>query len=308
MGALNAQYRTAVYLQGIENDDLKNDIEANVSALLSEFNKACLANENPDYSNINIDDAAAARINSLWETVSFRCNETEIFEFISKRQDGFYEVRNMPLIIKVTNDSLDYEDAVIIISPEGLIWDMYFGLESHQYKKLIRQNRNVTDFRRRQVILDFVENFRTAYNRKDLIFLEQVFSENALIIVGRVVEASDLQSNMLENNFEKKKVELIRYNKSEYIKHLQVVFGRNQFIKVFFDHINITQHRLHNNIYGVTLKQKWTSSTYSDDGYLFLMIDFKDEDHPLIHVRAWQPEAFTDPDSVITLGDFEIIQ
>jgi hypothetical protein len=305
---LQAQHTTSIYLQGCDDLGLQTAIEQNVSALLSEFNRACIKNENPVYNKIKIDEAALARINALWNTASFKCGEIELFEFVSRRTDNFMEIRNIPLIIQESPDSVNFEDAVVIVTPDGVIWDLYFGIETHQYKKLIRQNNDVTDFRRRQVILDFVENFRTSYNRKDLEFLEQIFSENALIIVGRVIEVSEKQSNLLESNFEKKKVELIRYNKSEYIKHLQEVFARNTFIKVFFDQIDLTQHRLHNNIYGVTLKQKWTSSTYSDDGYLFLMIDFKDEDHPLIHVRAWQPEAFTNPDSVISLGDFEIIQ
>ena len=60
-------------------------------------------------------------------------------------------------------------------------------------------------------------------------------------------------------------------------------------------------------LYGVTLKQRWTSSTYSDTGYVFLLLDFADPDYPLIHVRSWQPERFDDG-SIISLQDFEIIR
>jgi len=101
---------------------------------------------------------------------------------------------------------------------------------------------------------------------------------------------------------------LIRLNKQEYIDRLTRVFKVNQFIKVGFDEIEIYQHPLYDRIYGVTLLQRWTSSTYSDVGYLFLMIDFKDESHPMIHVRTWQPQKYTAEDEVIGLGDFEIVQ
>ena len=114
--------------------------------------------------------------------------------------------------------------------------------------------------------------------------------------------------NLLDGNFEKKKVELIRLNKQEYIDRLTRVFKVNQFIKVGFDEIEIYQHPLYDRIYGVTLLQHWTSSTYSDVGYLFLMVDFKDESHPMIHVRTWQPQKYTAEDEVIGLGDFEIVQ
>ena len=60
-------------------------------------------------------------------------------------------------------------------------------------------------------------------------------------------------------------------------------------------------------LYGVTLKQQWTSSTYTDTGYVFLLLEFVDPDRPLIHVRSWQPQRFDDG-SVISLQDFEIIR
>lgn len=47
-------------------------------------------------------------------------------------------------------------------------------------------------------------------------------------------------------------------------------------------------------MYGVTLHQKYTSTTYSDDGHLFLLWDFTDENHPKIHVRVWQEQDFKD--------------
>ena len=58
------------------------------------------------------------------------------------------------------------------------------------------------------------------------------------------------------------------------------------------------------------MKQGWRSDTYSDIGYVFLLIDFKDEMNPMIHVRTWQPEKFDDgtavPESkIFSLSDFE---
>ena len=52
---------------------------------------------------------------------------------------------------------------------------------------------------------------------------------------------------------------------------------------------------------------------YSDDGYLFMLWDFRDDSMPQIHVRTWQPywmdeartKAITD-DKVIDINDFRI--
>ena len=307
-GSIEAQHKTELFLQDFSNDQLKTGVEKQVSEFLTEINYAFFEQREPSFNEQYVNKSADESVKALWQTAKFKCSDTEIIEMLVKQPGGNYEIRNIPLIIMISADSVAYEDAVILLTPSGNIEDLYFGIELHQYKKLLRQRVSVTDFRRRQVILDFVENFRTAYNRKDIVFIDHVFSENALIIVGRVIKVDPDGENYLSKNFEKQKVELIRYNKSEYIKHLKEVFKRNLFIKVGFEDIEITQHRLYKNIYGVTLKQHWRSSTYSDKGYLFLMIDFKDEDNPKIHVRAWQPEEFTDPDSVISLGDFEIIQ
>ena len=47
-----------------------------------------------------------------------------------------------------------------------------------------------TDAVRRRQILNYCEHLRTAYTSKDIDFLRQVFSDDALIIVGNVVKAS----------------------------------------------------------------------------------------------------------------------
>ncbi len=61
-------------------------------------------------------------------------------------------------------------------------------------------------------------------------------------------------------------------------------------------------------IYGVTLRQKYSCDQYSDDGYLFLLWDFRDASMPLIHVRTWQPtpEIVAGNDEVIEIGDFNL--
>jgi hypothetical protein len=171
----------------------------------------------------------------------------------------------------------------------------------------MNQGTTLKDFRRRQIILDFLENFRTAYNRKDLAMLQSTFSENALIIVGKVIQEKTDGPNYL-SSLGKKRVELVRYNKQQYMSNLQKVFSRNKFIDVSFDDIEIVKHGMREDIYGVNLRQLWRSTTYGDEGYLFLMIDFEDETHPLVHVRAWQPEKDTQVDELIELGDFDVIK
>ena len=91
---------------------------------------------------------------------------------------------------------------------------------------------------------------------------------------------------------------------------MKKIFAGNKYINVLFDEVEVIQHPKWTNIYGVTLKQEWHSNRYSDVGFIFLMIDFKDENHPLIQVRTWQPEKLDGKvlsrDEVFSLGDFNI--
>ena len=110
-------------------------------------------------------------------------------------------------------------------------------------------------------------------------------------------------------------MEYKKYTKVQYLNNLRKVFARNSYIRVTFDEIEVMRHPTNKDFYGVTLHQGWTSSTYHDDGYLFLLWDFRDESHPQIHVRTWQPDAYNKDgkgvqkipkDEIFSLSDFDL--
>ena len=152
--------------------------------------------------------------------------------------------------------------------------------------KLLSGRLEEKDANSRRMILNYVEHLRTSYTTKDIDFLEQLFSENALIIVGTVVRTSpEAESGYLP-------AEQVVYNvksKRQYLERLKQVFRANRSIRVEFSGFHIMRHPTQPGIYGVSLRQRYESDLYSDDGYLFLLWDFRDETAPKIHVRTWQP-------------------
>jgi hypothetical protein len=307
-GSASGQIKTQLILGNGNGTDLHRKIETNVSAFLTECNTAASDNRALNWQQVNATAPAKERINKLWEGMSFRCVDAEIRENLLKLPGGGFQVRNVTLTIFDREGDNKQESAVVQLTAEGAIEDLYFGIEQHKYKEVLSQGRDLKDLRRRQMILDFLENFRTAYNRKDLPLIESTFSENALIIVGKVVTVKKVDGPDYLSSLGKERVELIRYNKKQYMDNLRNVFNANRFIDVNFNNIEIVKHGERADIYGVKLIQKWRSSNYSDSGYLFLMIDFEDEANPLIHVRAWQPEDETQFNEVIELGDFDVIK
>ena len=118
----------------------------------------------------------------------------------------------------------------------------------------------------------------------------------------------------------KAKVEYKQQNKTQYLNNLKRAFARNKYIDVKFSEIGengedsgcgtVTRSANNKNMYGVRLRQEWKSSNYSDDGYVFLLWEFKEGTSPVVHVRTWQPDMIgsrkLDEDEVFNENDFFI--
>lgn len=311
-------YKTIVKLTDLSNEAILQKMQTNATEMLSGINEAYFQNRKPDLKDGTVTNEAREILTSLWETSPFRCSETQIIErvlLMTSKKEKTYQVRNIPVFIKNVFDENDsasaaseeahYHEICLTFNNKGIIENIFYSLEANSYKNLLNQGASVTDIRRREFILDFIENFRTAYNRKDIEFLQKVFSEDALIITGKIIKA---ETSDMMNRIGGLKVEYQKQTKKEYMDKLKTrVFKYNKYIDVVFEGIKITEDRGYPEIYGVNLKQYWTTTSYKDVGYLFLMIDFKDDNNPVIHVRTWQPEEITKTDQeIFDLGSFNI--
>jgi len=306
-----AQTVTFTISDGLSNEALRARIDKNLSSLLSSFNLAYEQSSAPDFSAVSITPDAADAIRMLWENMPFHCEETEIVERILTTYSGF-QVRNVPIELKTDSGGNDYQELVIDMEADGKVSRVNLALQSHLYRKVISDGTEVTDLRRRQMILDYVEQFRTAYNRKDIDFLENVFSDDALIITGKVIRRKP--GDRVAVLKETPEIVYTQQRKHEYIEKLRTrVFPAAKYIHVTFTDIRVSKHPSIDGYYGVMLRQGYQSSNYSDDGYLFMIWDFRDESHPQIHVRTWQPYWLDDgktqklgEDKVFNINSFTI--
>ena len=229
--------------------------------------------------------------------------------------DG-YEVRNIKVQVDLTSmrgtKANPYQYMVFSLTRDGLISGVRFSLENHHDEYLLEQAEQLNDFAVIQQIRQFIEIYRTAYNLKDIEYIERVFSDDALIIVGRVVRTDSdgqRQSDYFRSSeeFDNESIAFIRRSKTEYIDALSRAFANNEYVHVGFDSVAVVRHKKDETLYGVTLRQEWRSTSYSDTGYVFFMLEFSDEVNPLIHVRSWQPKKFPDG-TTISLYDFQLIR
>ncbi len=188
------------------------------------------------------------------------------------------------------------------VEPSTLAADNPFRAEA---ARVLSGRLEETDSISRRKILSYCEHLRTSYTTRDIDFIRQVFSDNALIIVGHVVRTGERPGAAVSNN---SKVIYNLRSKREYIEKLSRIFDSGKAVDVDFSEFRIMRHPTVRGLYGVTLRQKYSCGTYSDDGYLFLLWDFRNMSMPLIHVRTWQPSLSENPDEddIIGIGDFNL--
>lgn len=155
----------------------------------------------------------------------------------------------------------------------------------------------------------FMEDYRTAYALKRLDYIEQIFSDNALIITGSLLAPTkstyDEIDFKLGNN--RGNVRYRKQNKSQYLARLRRHFREREYIHLAFEDnrtglIN-TQGVLEKGAaFGIQIKQIYSSPVYSDRGYLSLFLNMQGK-LPIIEVRFWQPEN----EEIISFSDFQKI-
>jgi len=299
--------------EGLSNSKLKATIEQETSRLLSNINQAQQRGSySIDFTGINISQAAKDDVNKLWQNQRMMCPQNEVVERCLTLRNG-YQVRNIPLVIIVPEADNAYQEAVINFDKKGTITGFAFTINPELFTKLVQTstqnpNHEVLDIDNRMQIINFVEQFRTSYNKKDINFLQQIFSDDALIITGRVIKRKGNEVTPAGVD-----VQYFKQSKKEYLSKLQQTFRTAKYIHINFEDLVIVEHPTKKGIYGVTVLQKWNSSRYSDEGYVFMMWDFRNPKKPQIHVRTWQPKYLDeatgkklDPNDVFTLGSFDL--
>ncbi|MCF0204272.1 MAG: nuclear transport factor 2 family protein [Muribaculaceae bacterium] len=272
-------------------------MEQNVSRLLTAMNTAASNRSNSiDFAGIEILDDASLSLMMIWENVRMHTFDDDIIQKCVKLGSSAhprgYEVQNIGVEMLPKNPE-EYKEAhsqeiTITLDRQGRISDFVISMGLHQYTSMMKGAKTLEDLDKRQQILHFVEQFRTAYCEKRKDFLEDIFSDDALIITGRVRTRTSVEAGISTV------IDYTKQTKREYLKKLFAIFDRpNSYINVLFDIIDVERNPLHPSIYGVTLRQEWYSSAYSDVGTVFLLWDFTNEDRPKIYVRTWQPNEDT---------------
>ena len=171
------------------------------------------------------------------------------------------------------------------------------------------------DEQRRLFIEDFIDTYKAAYEKKEIEYISDFFSTDALIIT-ETKQLIKKGAEIVPYSTKKRPYKLIVEDKKEYIERLRHIFEQEKQIKLSVAGKRVVQHSLYPEIYGVSFLQMWTDQRGTDNleskmpGYVFLMIDFKkNENQPIIHVRTWQPQDnVKSPKDKYNLMDFRVYE
>ena len=156
----------------------------------------------------------------------------------------------------------------------------------------------------RFAILQFMEDYQTAYALKRLDYIDKIYSEDALILAGTVIKTPGemrLEGQIVKWDYNDTKI--TRYTKKEFINRLTHQFRDREYVHLTFeDNVTTTVNAPRfkkGTIFAIQINQYYESPAYCDKGYLTLMFDASKE-LPIIHVRYWQP----DREDIIKMSDF----
>ena len=293
------------FSDGIEEGILKTKMEQQMSSLLSAINEANAVNADVNFSCIDITDDASASLTMTWEQVHFSIEDDDIVDHCISLpgKSGGFRIQNIGVLMNPKEESgYDGEkrrEIYIDFDKTGKIVDFNFTMGMNMYTEILKKGEELGDLDRRMQIIDWCEHFAKAYCDKNMKFMQTIFSDDAIIITGKMT-MQRVHTDM--GMKDQAKVKYVQQTKSQYLSNLSRVFASNSYVNVKFEDYTVIRHGAKPNYYGVTLRQKWHTARYSDEGTVFLIWDFTNEEAPRILVRTWQPTT----EKAVKMGDFKL--
>lgn len=259
--------------------------------------KICDAIEKKDYQSAYpyFSEEGYKQYNKLIQYGKARIISRIDYHFIRLGDDVM--CRSIPMCFSFTKGKQSIENVVFTFDKNKKVDGIQFALEERSARNIMGDTRYSETSQ--LTLINFMENYKTAFALKRLDYIESIFADDAVIITGRVLQKTETTDNnqLMLNN-----VVYTRQSKKEYIARLDNSFKSKEWISIKFGQTAF-EKSAQGEQYGIRLLQDYASSNYGDRGYLFLLIDVANPDKPLIRVRTWQPE--TANSTPFSLSDYD---
>ena len=195
--------------------------------------------------------------------------------------------RSIPMQLKFRNNRQFIEDVVFRFSLDGKIESLAYALTKKAETDILDANKK-WDNDTRLTLINFLEDYQTAYALKRIDYLERVFSDDALIITGTVLTPQKA-TREVPLSFSRENVRYEKQTKYQYLKKLKTSFDSKEYINIRLENNEIMSAKGElQGVYAIQIKQDYFSNNYGDTGYLSLAVDLRDNKLPIIKIRVWQ--------------------
>ncbi len=124
--------------------------------------------------------------------------------------------RSVPMSFHFKNNNRNFiEDVVFHFDKNKKVSSISLGLSQEALDDII--GKELWSEKVRLVIVNFLESYKTAYALKRADYIESIFADDALIIVGSILKTKSTGDNPYQNN---QIVKYNRYTKEQYIRNI----------------------------------------------------------------------------------------
>lgn len=166
----------------------------------------------------------------------------------------------------------------MVFNGNGVIEDIYNALPKWVYNRLIQEGEDVKDIRCRQQVIQFLEQYQTAFARKDLTYLNKFCN---------IMGCQNQKSTDCDTSSRKKKKLSKKTDFEIFYSKFKPAFESNDYLNNYISDVELVRHTKVDNVYGLSFEQKLNNNTYNEAGYHFIMIDFLDV--AVIDTWCWSP-------------------
>lgn len=204
--------------------------------------------------------------------------------------------RSIPMRFTYKNNKRVFiEDVNFTFNADDLIECVAFGLDKPTREQIYtEQHLEYWGDSTCTLLATFIENYQTAFALHRLDYIKSIFDDEAVIITGHLLKkasgtkaASEGKAITIKTT-NNQKASYTKMDKEQYMERLEACFKRNEFINIHFS--DCIMDKMYDARFGINLRQDYFSSTYSDTGFLFLLVNVSDPEMPLIQYRTWQPD------------------
>ena len=113
------------------------------------------------------------------------------------------------------------EDVILIFDETGKINNISFSLGQIAINDILSKDERFATLEEKYFLIKFMEDYKTAYCLKNIDFIQKIFDDDALIIVGNVLKKYKSSDSFYFSGLSEDEIKYQRLTKSEYINRLK---------------------------------------------------------------------------------------